>query len=117
MPYSTTIFNGITLNIDSMKVTKRQKTVKQSIGNNVAILGAALAVEAVENVLTMKGRIVDANKDTTKTDLENSQDGQRHGYNDGVRSGDYAVLSLNFNDVGGTAGISQYVYDMVLVEW
>ena len=118
MGYSTTIFNGITLNINSMIITKRQKTVKQTVGNKVVVLGPALAVEAVENVLSIKGRIVDANKDTTKIDLENSQDGQRHGYSDGTtKSGDYAILTLTFNDIGGTAGISQYVYDMTLVEW
>ena len=117
MGYGTFTFNGITLNVDNMNVVKRQKTVKQTVGKNVVILGPALAVEATENVLSLKGRIVDANKDTTKINLENTQDGQRHSYSDGLRSGDYAILRLSFNDVGGTAGISQYVYNMTLVEW
>ena len=117
MGYSDVSFNGISLNVENINVVKRQKTVKQSVGKNVVILGPALAVEAVENVLTLKGRITDATKDTTKTNLENSQDGQRHNYSDGLRGGDYAILSLSFNDVGGTAGLSQYVYNMTLVEW
>ncbi len=117
MPYSNIVFNNISLNVDNMNVVKRQKTVKQTVGRNVVVLGAALAVEAVEHVLTISGRIIDATMDTTKASLEASQDGQRHSYSDGVRSGDYAILSLRFNDVGGTAGITQYVYNMTLVEW
>lgn len=117
MGYGSITFGGISLNVDSIRVVKRQKTIKQTIGNNVAVLGAALAVEAIENVLTLKGRITDSNKDTTKSDLEALQDGQRHSYKDGLRSADYAILSLLFNDVGGTAGISQYVYTMRIVEW
>ena len=117
MGYTSISFNGISLNVDNMNVLKRQKTIKQTVGKNVAILGPALGVEAVEHVLTMNGRITDATKDATKTSLENSQDGQRHSYSDGARSGDYAILNLTFRDVGGTAGISQYVYNMRLVEW
>ncbi len=115
--YGAISFNSISLNIDRINVVKRQKTIKQTIGKNVVILGPALAVEATENVLSLRGRRTDASKDATKTSLEDSQDGQRHAYTDGLRSGDYAILSLNFNDAGGTAGISQYVYNMTLVEW
>ncbi len=117
MGYGAIVFNGITLNVETIQVLKRQKTIKQTVGKNVAILGPALAVEAVEHVLTLRGKITDGTKDTTKTNLENTQDGQRHSYSDGLRSGDYAILTLSFNDVGGTAGLSQYVYNMTLVEW
>ena len=117
MPYSTISFNGITLNVESMQVVKRQKTAKQTIGRKVVILGEPLAVEAIEHVLTIKGQIIDSAKDTTKASLESSQDGQRYNYSDGLRSGDYAILDLSFDDVGGTASVTKYDYNMTLVEW
>ncbi len=117
MGFSIITFENETLNIENMSVNIRQKTIKQTVGKNVVILGPALGVEANENVLTMSGKITSATKDTDKTNLKNLKDGQRHAYSDGIRSGDYAILSLNFTDTGGTAGISQYVYNMTLVEW
>ena len=72
MGYGAVSFNNISLNIDNMQITKRQKTVKQTVGKNVVILGPALAVEAVEHVLNIKGRITDVTKDDTKTSFENS---------------------------------------------
>lgn len=117
MGYSTTTFNSLTLNIENINVVRRQKTIKQRVGYSVAILGPGLAVGAIEHVLTLKGRITGANKDTIKASLENTQDGQRYAYNDGEHSGDYAILSLEFNDVAGIAGLSSWDYTMTIVEW
>ena len=51
MGFGTITFENETLNIERMNVEIRQKTVKQTVGKNVVILGPALAVEANENVL------------------------------------------------------------------
>ena len=117
MGYSNVIFNGQSLNFGSMSIQKRPKTIKQSLGKKVVILGEAIGTNAIEHVIRAQGDIRGADLDANKATLEASQDGQRHAYSDGVRSGDYAILELSFNDQPGIAGLAKYSYTITLVEW
>ena len=117
MGYTGVTFNSIPLFVINLNSIQRQKTLKQTVGKQVIILGAGLHIEELENVITIQGQIRGANLDTDRTNLIAARDGRRHSYTDGVHDGDYAITDLQFRDEGGTAGITKYDYTMTLVEW
>lgn len=116
MGYTTFTYGSLTLNAENVSVERRQKTIKQTVGKQLAILGPAIGISAKERLITLSGKLTGGSKDADRTTLEGLDDAQRHAYSDGMHSGDFAVVSLSFpNDGGGQE--SRYLFRLTLVEW
>ena len=120
MGFTSASLAGIDFDVLSTEESKRQKTLKHTIGRVVAILGPSLGSNALERVLRITGQLRGsvATRDTTRTNLQALEDGERHQFVNGVQNGDYAIMpgTLIFPD-DGTTSVSVYRFSMELVEW
>jgi len=115
MAYGNITYNGITLEVQNLTPTRKQKTKKSIVGKTVT-QAKILGLNAQQWELRITA-VVTSDLATTRTALEASDDCQSHAYVDGIHNGDFYITngSLQFED---NADDVQNIlrYSMVLME-
>ena len=116
MVYTAFTFNGITLKALSVSATKVAATRKQKIGQHVVL--NQVFTNSFEWHIVIRGELVGsaASIDATRTLLNNSQDGFKHAYVDGLHDGNFVMLEpVDFGDDGSRAApVTNLRYTLVL---
>jgi hypothetical protein len=115
MAYGNITYNGITLEVQTLVPTRKQKTKKSVIGKSL-VEANIIGLGAQQWELRING-VITSDLDATRTALEASDDCQSHSYNDGLRSGSFFIVpnSLQFDDDAEDVG-NIIRYGMVLIE-